>query len=636
MTETNNQKPMLRLLAASALTGGVLLCLAPQAQAQIVIGGPQQAPDVQIFPTQPSIYGQDGWPYNVRRSKSSWARIDTVDHSTLPTRQVSPALMAAAQTGLPHATLQAPTLAGDKPDQPRNADTTLPPVTTNALMASLSHPETATDNDTADVADNGDHGDTVAVLATTPSADDDAAAILSGKKVAAKAADSQEPVQLSEPARPSTRPLFGGHGKAKTTQMADAAPLDVRIGHEPVIAPEPADTAVPAPAKPVDDAATTDADASAHVLKAPDEAAAAPAEAVVADDTQPARPSVADAPVPVAPVVSSLSHMRSQPPRILAHITEDQQGQATKTVGGASEPVPTPPAPTPEKQPAVAVLPSKAAEEKHVAVLPTPVGADDNGDDDTHADDAKSEIAQLSSTTPPYEVPPAAKAEPEQPGFFARLFGSGNSDTTDKKPTVTAPAPVAEPTPMVPDPEPAVATPAASDSWREPADISPASPQYVPGREPQSLQTPAADAPPKLMTDTTVAPVSPQLVALDTRVPLSEASAPRGAAVKKTQPLSQVSFPAAGTTIDEAGQAALQKVADAMNADPAAQLTLNAYAGSYSSGDARRISLHRALAVRSKLAALGIQPARIHVRALGQDRPQDVDGGPDRVDAILQ
>lgn len=100
--------------------------------------------------------------------------------------------------------------------------------------------------------------------------------------------------------------------------------------------------------------------------------------------------------------------------------------------------------------------------------------------------------------------------------------------------------------------------------------------------------------------------------------------------------MAQIGFLPASVTVDAIGQAQLQAIAEAMNASPQAQLTLNAYAVTSGSGEARRISLNRALAVRSKLAELGIQPARIFVRALGDDLPSGIKGGHDRVDAILQ
>jgi len=64
------------------------------------------------------------------------------------------------------------------------------------------------------------------------------------------------------------------------------------------------------------------------------------------------------------------------------------------------------------------------------------------------------------------------------------------------------------------------------------------------------------------------------------------------------------------------------------------RLQLNAYAGGTPEtvGAARRLSLSRALAVRSFLIEAGVRSTRIDVRALGL---ADDDGPPERVDILL-
>ncbi|MBN2752245.1 MAG: OmpA family protein, partial [Rhodospirillaceae bacterium] len=67
------------------------------------------------------------------------------------------------------------------------------------------------------------------------------------------------------------------------------------------------------------------------------------------------------------------------------------------------------------------------------------------------------------------------------------------------------------------------------------------------------------------------------------------------------------------------------------NADDSVQLL--AYAQGENRSKSRRLSLSRALAVRSYLLSQDIRNTRIEVRALGDQIP---DGKPDRVDVILQ
>jgi len=68
-----------------------------------------------------------------------------------------------------------------------------------------------------------------------------------------------------------------------------------------------------------------------------------------------------------------------------------------------------------------------------------------------------------------------------------------------------------------------------------------------------------------------------------------------------------------------------------MNGDEELRMQLLAYAGDpdLSSSRARRLSLSRALAVRSYLIGKGVRSTRIDVRALGNRVPE---GSPNRVD----
>jgi outer membrane protein OmpA-like peptidoglycan-associated protein len=79
---------------------------------------------------------------------------------------------------------------------------------------------------------------------------------------------------------------------------------------------------------------------------------------------------------------------------------------------------------------------------------------------------------------------------------------------------------------------------------------------------------------------------------------------------------------ASGTSdLSNDAKAALDKLADNLKGDEKSRLQLLAYAAEDSPSKARRLSLSRALAVRSHLIAKGIRSTRIDVRALGDQVP---------------
>ena len=151
-----------------------------------------------------------------------------------------------------------------------------------------------------------------------------------------------------------------------------------------------------------------------------------------------------------------------------------------------------------------------------------------------------------------------------------------------------APAPVAAPDPApapVPAPPPAaVATPAPAP---EPAPVAEAAPETV------------------------VAAVAP--------------SAPG-------EPL-LIPFAPGGAELSSEMEDPLRKLAGSLAADEGLRLQLKAYASAERSvaSAARRLSLSRALAVRSFLIDAGVNSTRIDVRALGAKYES---GPPDRVDVI--
>jgi outer membrane protein OmpA-like peptidoglycan-associated protein len=93
----------------------------------------------------------------------------------------------------------------------------------------------------------------------------------------------------------------------------------------------------------------------------------------------------------------------------------------------------------------------------------------------------------------------------------------------------------------------------------------------------------------------------------------------------------QIIFAPGSAKLEGAGKATLAAIAKSLAQDPTRRVELRAYAKGTADNpsQARRLSLSRALAIRSALIAEGVKPTRIDVRALGNRVPSGV---PNRVD----
>ncbi len=113
-------------------------------------------------------------------------------------------------------------------------------------------------------------------------------------------------------------------------------------------------------------------------------------------------------------------------------------------------------------------------------------------------------------------------------------------------------------------------------------------------------------------------------------------SAPENAPAAGTQEsLSTILFDKDSARLPDGARDALAHLASRMTEDATLEVQLLAYAAGdeENASKARRLSLSRALAVRSFLIDQGVRSTRIEVRALGNKVP---DGSPDRVDIIGQ
>jgi outer membrane protein OmpA-like peptidoglycan-associated protein len=207
--------------------------------------------------------------------------------------------------------------------------------------------------------------------------------------------------------------------------------------------------------------------------------------------------------------------------------------------------------------------------------------------------------------------------------------------TPPSPPMPELPAPAAPPpVPTIP-PAPAAATP--------PTAASPATTAAQPSNTAPVGAPPSAAAPTPAPPSTS--PTSGEKVAAVAPPPAAAAPAPAAPPVTAAAAPSvvtaigdktvRVQFPAGATDLPEGAKRDLDGLAQKLASNEQARLQLVAYAagGADEANQARRLSLSRALAVRTYLIAQGVPNSRMDVRALGNRS----DGGapPDRVDIVM-
>ena len=215
----------------------------------------------------------------------------------------------------------------------------------------------------------------------------------------------------------------------------------------------------------------------------------------------------------------------------------------------------------------------------------------------------------LNSPTPPPTVAPAPA--PDIPSM--QVVGP------DAAPKSAAPGSQAAVSPQAPAAQPKAA-PAQSQSQAKapPASKGPTpAPSVAPPPPPDAPSAPAAKSAPQAK------PKAEQQAALP--APRPSAGAPKGATPQGIDVL----FASGTADLNNDAKAALDKLAENLKSDEKSRLQLLAYATEDSPSKSRRLSLSRALAVRSHLIAKGIRSTRIDVRALGDQVPG---GEPNRVD----
>jgi len=216
--------------------------------------------------------------------------------------------------------------------------------------------------------------------------------------------------------------------------------------------------------------------------------------------------------------------------------------------------------------------------------------------------------------------------------------GSASAGVQLRKPD-TAPKMAAKPTaPKIPAPAAApkmAKAPAAPAAVPAPAAAAPKplaqKKAPAPAPAPAPTKTVTASAPPSPPAPTTGSAPPPPPVPVASATPAAPAApaAPKPAAVPAEQASTTTATPADGplkvvfngddTKLSADGQSALESVLGKLAENENTRVQLMAYAAGedLTSSKARRISLSRALSVRSYLIEIGVRSTRIDVRALG-------------------
>ena len=200
-----------------------------------------------------------------------------------------------------------------------------------------------------------------------------------------------------------------------------------------------------------------------------------------------------------------------------------------------------------------------------------------------------------------------------------------------------APAPVAAPKPAptpVPVPAPILApSPAPTAAPAGPMALTP------PPAKPAPPPAPAVRAPAPVPAPAPAPAPAPSAAAPAANSPVALTAQPSGAdTAPVTGPqenLATISFDKDSARLPDGARDNLAHLASRMTEDATLEVQLLAYAAGdeENASKARRLSLSRALAVRSFLIDQGVRSTRIEVRALGNKIPE---GSPDRVDIVGQ
>lgn len=204
-----------------------------------------------------------------------------------------------------------------------------------------------------------------------------------------------------------------------------------------------------------------------------------------------------------------------------------------------------------------------------------------------------------------------------------QLSKPGTKKAAPKPSMAKAPAPA--PAPKVaaaPAPKPAMPAPSAPKKLAEkkPAAPAPTTSASAPPPPPPATISASAPPPPPMPSApaTAEAPEAPKAPAISA-APAPTEQASTASATSSDDGAVQVIFNGGDTKLSADGQAAVDKVLGELEKSDGVRVQLMAYAvgDDLTASQARRISLSRALSVRSYLIEKGVRSSRIDVRALG-------------------
>jgi len=229
---------------------------------------------------------------------------------------------------------------------------------------------------------------------------------------------------------------------------------------------------------------------------------------------------------------------------------------------------------------------------------------------------------------------PAAPALPEPAPLPAKPVEAAKAPEPAK--VVEAPKPVEPPKAPEPAKGPQISLPDVPKIEAKPVVAVPPPAPEKPVQVAR-IEPPPPPAPPPVAVPAAISAPVPPPVAPPVAAPVKPASLPAvppAAIIKKGDSLSVV-FPPDNSRLPDAAWNDLGAIAARMNKDESLSLQLLAYAegDEASTSKARRLSLSRALAVRTFLMDQGVRSTRIEVRALGNKI--EGSGPADRVDLVL-
>jgi len=183
-----------------------------------------------------------------------------------------------------------------------------------------------------------------------------------------------------------------------------------------------------------------------------------------------------------------------------------------------------------------------------------------------------------------------------------------------------------------------VPTPAPAPAKSSPVSLTPAAPAPMAAPSPAPVQPPTQVPTPTPVPPAAAVPAPSAAPAAGTgpvALTAQQPTAPDSTLAATQETLSTITFDKDSARLPDGARDMLAHLASRMSEDATLEVQLLAYAAGdeENASKARRLSLSRALAVRSFLIDQGVRSTRIEVRALGNKVP---DGSPDRVDIIGQ